>query len=415
MDLLEYQAKTLFREVGIPVLPSQPIHSLQDLKDLKIPYPVVLKSQVRRGGRGRAGGVRFAQNTIDAIAVSQIIFNLAIHGEYPEILLAEAKYDAEQEFYLAVTLDRSLRRPVLLGSQKGGNQVESAMKQVQHVVVEDVFSPFHARRLAVKMGLSGLLITSVSEIIEKMYQLFQSKDLDLVEINPLAISAEQNVMALDGKVVANDNALTRHADIARMVAQIPSQKQTQKAASLRSGNPSTYRLGESPWVELNGNIAIICNGAGLTMATLDMVIQFGGKPASFLNLGGETQHYYPFIAESSLESPYVAIRAPLEPQAYQRLEKGLSRLGDYPQVKVVLVNLFGSFLSCDRVAALIAAHLQHTSRHSDSPAFIVRFVGQQAEMAKTRLQDHANITVVDCCDTAVRKAVALVKPQKLRG
>ncbi len=407
MDLLEYQAKTLFREVGIPVLPSQPIRSLKDLKDLKIPYPVVLKSQVRRGGRGRAGGVRFAENTIDAVAVAQIIFNLPIHGELPKILLAEAKYNAEQEFYLAVTLDRSLRRPVLLGSQQGGIQVKSSMKQVQHVVVDQVFSSFYARRLAVKMGLSGALISTVSEIIEKMYFLFSQKDLDLVEINPLAISAEQNVMALDGKIVANDNALARHLDLARMVTKIP-QKGLPQSLAGNANSPASDTLNEeSLWVELSGDIAIICNGAGLTMATLDLVTQARGKPGCFLNLGGETQYYYPFIANDPLDSPSPAPQVPLEPQAYMRLEEGLARLELYPQIKVVLVNLFGSFLSCDRAAVLLANYVQRQSSSSLAcPQFVVRLVGQQAEIAKARL-DHPAIAIVDDYNTAVHKAVAL--------
>ena len=118
MDLLEYQAKELFHEMGIPVLPSQRIDRPRDLKGLELPYPIVLKSQVYMGGRGRVGGVRFVENTIDAVAVAQIIFNLPIMGEYPKALLAEAKYDVQQELYLAVVLNRSIRRPVLLGSLK---------------------------------------------------------------------------------------------------------------------------------------------------------------------------------------------------------------------------------------------------------------------------------------------------------
>ena len=115
MDLLEYQAKELFRDMGIPVLPSQRIERPKDIKALTLPYPLVLKSQVYIGGRGRVGGVRFVENTIDAIAAAQTIFNLPIMGEYPKLLLAEAKYDVERELYLAVTLNRSMRRPVLLG------------------------------------------------------------------------------------------------------------------------------------------------------------------------------------------------------------------------------------------------------------------------------------------------------------
>ncbi|MBD0393360.1 MAG: acetate--CoA ligase family protein, partial [Microcoleus sp. C1-bin4] len=216
MDLLEYQAKSLFRQMAIPILPSQRIDNLADLKGLKIPYPVVLKSQVRAGGRGRAGGIKFVENTIDAVAAAQTIFNLPIEDEYPQVLLAEAKYNADQELYLAVLLDPVARRPVLLGSRQGGMDVEGSIEQMQQVAVDQEFSPFYARRLTLKMGLQGDLIQSVSTIVEKMYRLFVEKDLDLVEINPLGISPRGEVMALDGKVTANDDALGRHPDLAAL-------------------------------------------------------------------------------------------------------------------------------------------------------------------------------------------------------
>ena len=189
MDLLEYQAKELFREMGIPILPSQRIDHPKDLKGLQIPYPVVLKSQVRVGGRGKAGGIKFAANTIDAVAAAQMIFKLPILGEYPEVLLAEAKYNSQEEFYLAVVLDTAARRPVLLGSKTGGVEAEAVMSQMQLVVVDHEFSSFYARRLAVLMGLSGPLIQAVSDVVEKMYLLFAQKDLALVEINPLGVSS----------------------------------------------------------------------------------------------------------------------------------------------------------------------------------------------------------------------------------
>lgn len=149
MDLLEYQAKELFRQMGIPVLPSQRIDHPTDLKGLRIPFPVVLKSQVYTGARGKLGGIRFVENTIDAIAAAQAIFHLPIMGKYPKVLLAEAKYNPEREFYLAVTLDPSSRRPLLLGSQFGGIDVESSLKHMRQVVVDQEFSPFYADRKSV--------------------------------------------------------------------------------------------------------------------------------------------------------------------------------------------------------------------------------------------------------------------------
>ncbi len=393
MDLLEYQAKELFRGIGIPVLPSQRIDRPKDLKGLTIPYPVVLKSQVYIGGRGRVGGVRFVENTIDAVAAAQTIFNLPIMGEYPKALLAEAKYDADREFYLAVVLNRSIRRPVLLGSQQGGIDVQAAMDQMQHVVVEQEFSPYYARRLALKMGLQGNLMISVAGILEKMYQLFIQKDLDLVEINPLGVSPSGAVMALDGKVTVNDDALARHPDLAAIL-------ETQDKAAFEP-------LTELPVaMEADGQIGILCNGAGLTMATMDLICQAGGKPASFLNIGGETQ----WNSSSNI--------------LRQRLERGLELMTQTKQVRVLLVNLVSSLIPCDEIAGVITAFLKRRIREPRGvseirpdtliihtlriPQLVVRLVGSECDRAKARLAD-AQVTIADTLDDAVAQTIVLAK------
>lgn len=213
MDLLEYQAKQLFAQVGIPVLPSQSLHHPSDLKQLQIPYPIVLKSQVLASERIKYGGIRFVENTIDAIAVAQSLFNLPIKGEYPQVILAETRYDLENELFLAIIIDYALKKPVLLGSASGGDNLEDLLKNLQQCVIKEEFSPFYARQLAIKMGLKDKSIISVSHILQKMYHLLITYDLDLIEINPLGINRQGEVMALDGKIRVNDYALNRHADL----------------------------------------------------------------------------------------------------------------------------------------------------------------------------------------------------------
>ncbi len=387
MDLLEYQAKEWFREMGIPVLRSQRIDRPADLKGLKIPYPVVLKSQVRTGGRGRAGGVKFVANTIDAIAAAQTIFNLPILGEFPEVLLAEAKYDADREFYLAVVLDAAARRPVLLGSPQGGIDVELALEQMQYVVVEQDFSPFYARRLAVKMGLQGALIESVSAIVEKMYQMFVQKDLDLVEINPLGVSPTGEVMALDGKVTVNDAAIARHPDITSMAARI---------ANSATSPQTNGELGNT--VESLGKIGILGNGAGLVMATLDLVTHAGSKPASCVNVGQ---------GGNSDSSPA---------SFCDRLEQGLEFLSKDKSIQVVLVNILGSVPSCDQVAGVIAKFVQSRERtsagktrsHPQQPRLVVRLAGSELDSARKLLGALA-VPLVENLDEAVAQAVRLAK------
>ncbi|MGK7874084.1 MAG: ATP-grasp domain-containing protein [Xenococcaceae cyanobacterium] len=344
MDLLEYQAKELFSEVGIPVLPSQPIDDPTELKRLQIPYPVVLKSQVRAGGRSKAGGIRFVENTIDAIAAARTIFNLPIVGEYPQVLLAEARYDAQQEFFLAVVLDYQLQRPVLLGSARGGINVEALLKQMQKVVVDDEFSPFYARRLTIKMGLQGVLIQSVSAIIEKMYHLFIEKDLDLVEINPLGISADGELMALDGKITVNDNALGRHPDIVLLSAPKKMHSEYSPLELEQSLSPLSGKPPEPRWldgIDEKGNVGIICNSLGLALATWDLISQGKGKPSCCLVVGESGNSL--LLPNSSLA---------------QQLEEALDRMGKVKGLKIVLVNILGSPETTETVAQAIADYLQ---------------------------------------------------------
>jgi len=421
MDLLEYQAKELFREIGIPVLPSQRIDHPRDLKRLQIPYPVVLKSQVPTGGRGRAGGIRFVENTIDAIAAARAIFNLPILGQYPQVLLAESRYDAEQEFYLAVILDYALGRPVLLGSSEGGIDVEAVIEHMQRVVVEQEFSPFYARRLALKMGLQGNLIESVSGIVQKMYQLFIQKDLDLVEINPLGVNSTGEVMALDGKITANDYGLGRHSDLATLTSTTANTDTNQQRL--------TNQLTELNWTDGEGNIGILCNGSCLAATTLDLVYQAKGKPARCLIVDG-----------------YGSWDLHLVSSPVQQLQNALQQMTEANDIEVVLVNILSSPAASEEVAEVITTYLLSkvgqrqvlsaadraerptgvTSRsHREQsngtgtlhrrkaslnqlPHFVIRIVGGKINSAEQGL---AAIPVhwMDNLDKAVAKAISLAK------
>ncbi|MCY7384066.1 MAG: succinate--CoA ligase subunit beta [Microcoleus sp. CAN_BIN18] len=412
MDLLEYQAKSLFRQMAIPILPSQRIDHPADLKGLKIPYPVVLKSQVRAGGRGRAGGIKFVENTIDAVAAAQTIFNLPIEDEYPEVLLAEAKYNADQELYLAVLLDPVARRPVLLGSRQGGMDVEGSIDKMQQVPVAQEFSPFYARRLMLKMGLQGDLIQSVSAIVEKMYRLFVEKDLDLVEINPLGISPTGELMALDGKVTANDDALGRHPDLAALSGKkkpssgivgdrrSPSvgggdrrnsnSKVQHSQPEFEPKSPSSISNSESlELVELDGNIGILCNGVGLTMATLDAVAHQGGKPANFVNMGSLDR----YEAANALRD---------------RTELGLELVAQDKTVMVILINILGSASKSDEITAAVVGYLERKARANRHLQVVLRLVEVDTDAVKKRL-GQLPVQLASTLDEASAKAVSSAK------
>ncbi len=401
MELLEYQVKEWFGKIGIPVLPSQTIDHPTDLKRLKIKYPIVLKSQTYGGGRAKVGGVRFVETTIDAIATAQNIFNQAIYGELPEVLLAEAKYNIERELYLAIVLDTAVCRPILLGCNEADIDWEEAGEKMQHVVVEERFSPFYARRLALKMGLQGALMQSVSKVIENMYRLFVEKDLDLVEINPLGVDASGQVMALNGNVSINERAVLRHQDIAVIARKIVSRNISKDT----NGN-----FGKWDGIEMNGRIGVLGNGAGSVMATLDLVVSNGGKPGVCLNLR------HAFLTDTT-------------PTTFNtRFEKALQILAADRSIQVILINFLGSIPQAGEVAEVIRNFIQEQSGSSSegfvsnstrnrrggfsTPKLVIRLAGSDLDTAKKYLSDLENcgensILLVESLDEAVAQAVKL--------
>ena len=382
MDLLEYQAKQLFDEVGIPTLPSQTIDDSREIKKLQIPYPVVLKSQVRAGGRSRAGGIRFVENTIDAIAAARAIFNLPILGEYPQVLMAEARYDAKREFFLAVVLDYQLQFPVLLGSASGGINIEALLDNMQKVVVEEEFSAFYARRLAIKMGLQGVLLQSVSAILEKMYHLFVVKDLDIIEINPLGVSTDGEIMALDGKITVNDRALKRHPDLISLAMPKPSFDET--------SDPEP-RLLEG--FDDKGNIGIICNSALLAQATWDLIAQEKGKLACCLIVGETDQGE--LLSASSLAL-----------QMEQALERALA----VPGLKTLLINVLGGTSITEAVAQAVERYWQpqiEQVTQSETEERTERATGGASRRRKSRSSPRQE---VELPQWVVRLAVAEIEP-----
>ena len=403
MNLLEYQVKEWWGKIGIPVLPSQRIDHPTDLKRLKIRYPIVLKSQVQAGEREKAGGVRVVETTIDAIATAQNIFNLPIWGQLPEVLLAESKYDAQEEFYLAVVLDTALCRPVLLGCTEANIDWETAGEKIQHVVVEQEFSPFYARRLALKMGLQGALMQTVSDIVEKLYQLFVQKDLDLVEIHPLGVNSAGQVMALNGKVSVNKQAINRHPEIADMAA---------KMVGLLHGNKKNNGL-VSRWdgIEMQGKICIIGNGKGSVLTTLDEVVNAHGNPGKCVNLR------HTFMSDTT------------QTTFSDRLISSLTNLVNDQNTQVILVNFLGTIPQVDQLPEIISQFLhsdrsQITSGVSPAngnksqqplnlPWLILRLAGSEfnhvrEELAARKTSDQLLI-VVENLDAAVKEAVRLAK------
>ena len=396
MDLLEYQMKEWFHQIGIPVLPSQRIDHPTDLKQLKISYPIVLKSQVSRTDREKVGGVKIVETTIDAIAAAQNMFNLPIWGELPEVLLAESKYNSQAELYLAVVLDTALCRPVLLGGKEPNSYEDSKRENMSYVVVEKECSPFYARRLGWKMGLKGTLMQSIGDIVEKMYHLFIQKDLDFVEINPLAIHSSGQVMALNGRVRINERAINRHPEIANLA---------HKVANRDYKNQINTTFDNWDSLDMLGKIGILGYGMGSVLAMLDLIVDSGGTPGACLNL----RH---------------SLATDVHPSSFcERLERGLHILATQKNMQVILINFVGNVPQIGQIPEAIAKFIQSqrseskqenkTKRDACFPRLIVRLMGAEFNPAKKYLATikapNEALTLVDDLDEAVAETIRLAK------
>ncbi len=368
LNLYEWEAKKIFQEHGIPVPPSHRITKPEELRKVHLGYPLTLKVQVQSGGRGKAGGIQFAQDLKDGEAKAKDLLKMVINGSKTESLLIEPRLKIAREIYLSVTLDRSRGCAIFIASAEGGIEIESST----NVVTMPIPYPYHdyvGRDLAKQIGLTGNLLNKFADLANKLYRLFESKDLELAEINPLIITDGDEVLALDGKITICDDALGRHKCFAGWTETHMLDLSDREKRSKRAG----LNL-----VELEGNIGILCNGAGLTMATMDLVKAFGGEPGNFLDAGGGSD------TEKTLEA--------------------LEIVHDNPKCSVILVNILGGITACDEVAqALVAFMKRHPERK-----LIVRLRGNNQDIAEKMLAE-SGLKLYPELESAVKEAVAQSK------
>ncbi len=343
MDLLEYQGKQLFARHGVPVPAGQPALTAEDAVAAAeaIGYPCAIKAQVQIGGRGKLGGIKIAQDRAQAEEHARAILGMDIRGLTVHEVWIEAASEIASEYYASVVFDRSAKAPLVMLSTKGGMDIEQVAAEdpaaiaLLHVDALLGFQDFHGRRLAFEAGVDADVVRPVGAMLAKLYEVFIAEEATLVEVNPLIITPDREVKALDAKVTLDGNALFRHGDNAQL-RDLSNEDPQERMAQERG---LTY-------VKLDGDIGILGNGAGLVMSTLDVVAQAGGAPANFLDAGGGSR-------ADAITSAVEVI------------------LSD-PKVKAVLFNIFGGITRCDEVAkGLIEAFDQI----KPSVPFVVRLDG----------------------------------------
>jgi succinyl-CoA synthetase beta subunit len=378
MDLLEYQGKQLFARHGIPVPDGRPATTVGDALDAAdaIGYPCVVKAQVQIGGRGKLGGIKVAQNKEEAREHASNILGMDIRGLTVHEVWIEEASQIEDEWYCSIVFDRAAKAPLVMLSTKGGMDIEAVAEEdpdaiaTLHVDPLLGFQDFHGRRLAFDAGIPEDLVRPTGAMIAKLYEAFAAEDAMLVEVNPLIVTPERKLRALDAKVTLDDNALFRHPDNAAL--RNPSAEDPQEQMAKERG--LTY-------VKLDGDIGILGNGAGLVMSTLDVVAQVGGSPANFLDAGGGSK------ADAIVSAVEVI-------------------LSD-SKVKAVLFNIFGGITRCDEVAkGLIEAF----ERVKPEVPFVVRLDGTNDEEGRRLLAEadlpglHVEATMLDAAHRVVELA-----------
>ncbi|MBP7690742.1 MAG: ADP-forming succinate--CoA ligase subunit beta [Anaerolineales bacterium] len=373
MKLHEYQSKQLFHQRGVPIPKGRVANSAQEARDIAIELGgrVVIKSQVLVGGRGKAGGIKLAKNPQEAEALATQILSMTIKGLPVRKVLVDEAAEIKKEIYFGITNDRAARRPVVICSAEGGVEIEEVARTNPAAIIREYIDPimglrdYQVRNIAHTIGLPREHWRAFSVVAAGLYQTFVDTDATLAEINPLVITGDGRLVALDGKIVLDDNAMFRHPNLGEM-----------RDLDEESSQETEARKYGLSYVKLDGNIGCLVNGAGLAMGTMDIVQHFGGAPANFLDIGGG----------AGAEKVSAALRIILAE----------------PKVRAILINIFGGITRCDEVALGILSAMAEVGV---KVPMVVRLVGTNEEEGRRLLEDAKLITATSLADAA-RKAVA---------
>jgi succinyl-CoA synthetase beta subunit len=380
LKLFEYEAKKLLKQHGIPVphevLITNANRAAMAVAKLKPPFAV--KSQVLMAGRGKAGGILFADSAEEAGKTAEKLLKTEIKGVPVKKVLIEEKLPVKKELYCGVTIDRAARSYVFLASAAGGVEIEEIATKEPQAILKILINPqqgfrsFHAIQVASKLGYHGAKLMELARIFEKLYHAGMDCEAELIEINPLAETDEGAFIALDARVIMDDNALFRHQKYKKRLLEEERDRTQQENQALKN---------DLAYVKLEGNIGVIGNGAGLVMATLDVIQYYGGKPANFLDVGGG---------------------APAE-----RVAVALNIVLSDPNVKALFVNILGGITRCDDVArGIIAA----TKKTAITKPIVVRLVGTNEQEGK-RILAEAGVHVLDSMEEAAIRVVEIVRKE----
>ncbi|GAV23004.1 ADP-forming succinate--CoA ligase subunit beta [Carboxydothermus pertinax] len=366
MKLFEYQVKKILGKFGVNVPQGEVFLTLDQARNfIERMGEGVVKAQVLTGGRGKAGGVKLFTTPAEGISLAQNIFNMTIKGEKVKAILIEEKIPIEQELYLSLFVDGRIKKPVLIASQAGGVDIEEVLEeQILKLPIDPLIGlrNYHANITAQKLGLAGDLAEQLTALLKKMYEIFQAYEAELLEINPLVVSRGK-LIAADGKMTVDDDARFRW----------PSDLPFNEEKTLLEKRAE--EIGVS-YVELDGDIAVMANGAGITMATLDLIAYFGGRPKNFMDAGGGANA--------------------------EQMAKALDLLLS-TNPKAILINIFGGITRCDEVAK---AYLTVKNEREISVPVVIRLVGTNEEIGVSMLKE-AGVESFSSLREAVIKAVEL--------
>ena len=389
MNIHEYQAKELLAKFGVPVTKGLPAFSADEAvevaKKVDANGPWVVKAQIHAGGRGKAGGVKFVTNLDDLkekasemMGKTLVTHQTGPEGKEVQRLYVQYGYDIEKEFYLGMLIDRDTKKIVIMASTEGGVDIEEVAENTPEKIIKVYVDsatgllPFHARKVAFGLGLEGDAVKQCVKLVTKLYKAFTSTDASIVEINPLMQDSDGNLMCLDAKVNFDENALYRHADIAELRDESEEDPMELEA--------SKHELN---YVKLDGNIGCMVNGAGLAMATMDIIKLYGAEPANFLDVGGGATK--------------------------ERVTEAFKLILSDKNVEGILVNIFGGIMRCDVIAEGVIAAAKEVSL---SVPLVVRLEGTNVDQGKEILKNSglAVIPADDLADAA-SKIVDAVKAQ----